>query len=126
VPPSGFPAAVASTGLPTAQTATAPGVQVEKRAPAVVNLSQPLGYEIIVRNPSSAPVCNVRVEDELPAGARYLGGDPPPEVGPDRLAWTLNTLEPGAERRLRVELQPGAEGELRSTATVHYTAMASM
>lgn len=102
------------------------GVSVEKRCPATSNLNQPFPYEIVVRNTGAAPVHQVRVEDELPAGARYVGGDPAPEAAPDKMAWNLSSLEPGAERRLKVQLLLAAEGEIRSTATVHYAANASM
>jgi uncharacterized repeat protein (TIGR01451 family) len=119
--PATPPAPAAMPAVPMGQ-----GVQVEKRGPAVVNLGKPYAYEIVVRNASAAVVHHVRVEDELPAGARYTGGDPPPDAAPDRLAWSLNTLEPGAERRLRVQLQLAAEGEIRSEATVHYAATASL
>lgn len=122
------PALVITQSSPMAAPAlaTAGGVLIEKKAPDVVTLNQPLVYEICVRNAGPMPVCQVRVEDELPPGAHYLGGEPFPEVGADRLTWTLNTLEPGGERRLRVELKLAAEGELRSTATVHYSAVAQM
>ncbi|HEY1376581.1 MAG TPA: hypothetical protein VGF55_07290 [Gemmataceae bacterium] len=125
-PPAGLPAAVTTAAPPPMTPPATAGVLVEKRGPETVNLSQPLAYEIIVRNAGPAAVYQVRVEDELPAGARLVGGDPTPEAGSDRLTWTLNTLEPGTERRLQVMLQLGAEGELRSTATVHYAATAAL
>ena len=35
----------------------------------------------------AASVAGIRVEDELPAGAKYLGSDPPAELNGERLAW---------------------------------------
>jgi uncharacterized repeat protein (TIGR01451 family) len=122
--PAGMPAAAP---MPmTLMTQTGTGVSVEKRGPEVCTLAQPLAYEIIVRNTGSAPVSQVRVEDELPAGARLITADPQPEVMADRLTWNLNMLEAGGERRLQVKLQLAADGEFRSTATVHFAATASM
>jgi uncharacterized repeat protein (TIGR01451 family) len=103
-----------------------PCVAVEIRGPEVTNLSQPLSYEIIVRNTGPVPVYHVRVEDELPGGVRYLGGEPMAEMGANRLTWNLATLEPGAERRLRADVQPTAEGELRTSAAVTFSTVASL
>src|SRR5207302_1152194 len=83
-------------------------------------------YEIVVRNPGPTAMHQVRVEDELPAGAKFLSGDPPPEVTADQMSWTLNTLEPGTERRIHVKIQPGPGTEINSTATVHYASTASL
>jgi uncharacterized repeat protein (TIGR01451 family) len=103
-----------------------PSIHIEKRGPEVINLSQKFSYEIIVRNTGPVTVQNVHVEDELPGGARYLGGEPMAELGAGRLAWTLGTLEPNAERRLSVDLQPAGEGELRACALVTFTASACL
>ncbi len=102
------------------------GVCVEKHGPDVCTMNQPLAYEIVVHNTCSAAISEVHVEDELPPGARLVSADPPPEVGADHLTWNLNALEAGGERRLQVKLQLGADGEFKSTATVHYAATASL
>jgi uncharacterized repeat protein (TIGR01451 family) len=91
-----------------------------------VNVGQPLACEIVVRNTGPVPVYHVRVEDEVPGGVRYLGGEPLAELAGNRLVWNLTTLEPGAERRLRVDLQPPSEGELRCCATVTFSTAAVM
>jgi uncharacterized repeat protein (TIGR01451 family) len=122
-PPPATPMPVPPTAMPPVAT---PGVSVEKRGPDTATLSQPLAYEIIVRNTTSTPVSQVRVEDELPSGARLIASDPLPEMSPEKLTWSLNTLEPGAERHLQVKLQLANDGEFRSTATVHYSATASL
>jgi uncharacterized repeat protein (TIGR01451 family) len=101
-----------------------PALQLEVFGPAALNLGKPLTYEIVVRNTGAAAAAAVRVEDEVPAGARCLGAEPRPEVHGDRLIWNLGSLEPGAERRLKVELQPAGEGELTSTASVTFAASA--
>jgi uncharacterized repeat protein (TIGR01451 family) len=68
----------------------------------------------------------IRVEDELPVGAKFLSGEPSPEIGIDRLTWALNALEPSAEKRIHVRIQPGPGAEIHSTATVHYSATAAL
>jgi uncharacterized repeat protein (TIGR01451 family) len=129
--PQPLPAATPSTATPLAPPMTPPtscfaGVCVEKHGPESAQLNQPLSYEIIVRNLSQGPVQQVTVEDELPAGAKFLGAEPSPVVGADRMTWTLNTLEPGAERHLQVHIQPTAAAELHTTATVRYAHTAVM
>ncbi len=122
--PAAPPTAAAPGPLPPASQS--PCLLVEKRGPEVINLGKPLSYEIVVRNAGQAPVHNVRAEDELPAHVRYAGGEPTAEVGPNRLVWNLGTLEPNAERRVRVDLQPAGEGEIRATATVTFTTAAAL
>src|SRR5262245_5788168 len=110
-PPAVMPRPVAPPApppaLPPMQT---PSVVVEKRGPEVVNFGQPLVYEILVRNTGQATVFDVRVIDEVPAGVRYLGGEPMAEAAGNKLFWPVGVLEAGGERRVRVELQPPGEG----------------
>src|SRR5262249_9485386 len=71
-------------------------------------------------------VTQVRVQDEMPAATRYVGGDPPADVAGDTLAWNLGALDAGAERKLRVEVLPGADGEFTSTAQVTFSAATTL
>jgi uncharacterized repeat protein (TIGR01451 family) len=123
--PAPVPQSPTSVG-PAPGASQSPSLLVEKRAPDTLLFGQPLTYEVVVRNLGPTPVYHVRVDDELPPGVRYLGGDPLAEMGQNRLAWQVGTLEPGAERKLRVDLQPQAEGEIRSVATVSFCAAAVM
>jgi uncharacterized repeat protein (TIGR01451 family) len=79
-------------------------------------------YELIVKNSGILPVTSVRVEDELPLGAKYVGSDPPAEINSDRLGWAIGSLDAGTEKRISVRLKPSDEGDLRSRATVSYSA----
>ena len=62
------------------------------------------------------------VEDEIPAGCRYVGSDPPGELNGDRLVWALGTMDSHAEKRISVRVRPTEEGELRSRALVSFAA----
>jgi uncharacterized repeat protein (TIGR01451 family) len=112
--------------MPAQGGSSSPSLVVEKRAPESVLFGQPLSYEIVVRNQGATPVYHVRVEDELPQGVRYLGGEPMAEMGQNRLGWLVGTIEPNGERRMRVDLQPHGEGEIRSVASVTFTTAAVM
>jgi uncharacterized repeat protein (TIGR01451 family) len=98
-----------------------PCVQIEKRGPEVAYVGQPLRYEIVVRNSGLTPVWQVRVEDEIPAGIRFVASEPPCESAGNRLTWIIGSLEPYAERHIRVEVQPPGEGELQTRATVTFS-----
>lgn len=125
--PASYPVApTAAMTRPSALPSQQPAVLVEKRGPETVMVGQPISYEIVVRNIGPVPVFHVRVEDELPAGVRYLGGDPQPEMGGDHMSWTLGVLEPNAERKLRVDVMPTGEGEQRSSATVSFAVAAGL
>src|SRR5206468_12410713 len=44
----------------------------------------------------------------------------------NRLGWQVGTIEPNGERRMRIDLQPQGEGEIRSVAAVTFTTAAVM
>jgi uncharacterized repeat protein (TIGR01451 family) len=96
-------------------------LSVEAVGPASVAPDQPLAYEIVVRNVGSAVLGRVRVEDVLPAGAKLRSAEPEAEVQGDHLAWGLGNLDPGVERRIKVEIQPGPAGEVTLTPTATFT-----
>ncbi len=110
-------AAPAATPLPTRQ---APSLTVDAVAPENVGVGRLLTYELVVRNVGTSAATNVRVEDELPAKCALVGSDPAAEATGDRQAWSLGTLEPGVERRIKVTVRPTEEGEIHSRATVSF------
>jgi uncharacterized repeat protein (TIGR01451 family) len=95
-------------------------VSVEVTGPEQMSLGQPLTHEIVVRNPSNRPVAEVHVEEPLPAGARVLRSEPPAQTRDNRLSWDLGALEAGAEKRLKVQLQPGGPGEIHLKPIVSF------
>jgi uncharacterized repeat protein (TIGR01451 family) len=113
------PAAPASASLPAKITQM---VTLEAVCPETVVYGGEFKYDLIVKNAGSVPVSGVRIEDELPAGAKYVGSDPPAELNADRISWAIGTLDAGAEKRITVRLRPSDEGEIRSRATVVYSA----
>lgn len=112
-PSAGSPSPAQAAG----QTAS---VLVEKIGPASVNVGQPLVYEIVVRNVGPVSVAKVRVEDQLPAAAKFVKADPAADVQHDLLSWSLGNLDPNTERRIKVEVKPENEGELEVCATVTF------
>lgn len=103
------PPAPEKTAAPSTPAGRGARLSLEKIGPGPLVPGKPLRYEIVVRNSGPAPALQVRVEDRLAAGARYLGGEPRAEVEGQRLSWAVGELAPGTERRLAVELQPAGE-----------------
>jgi uncharacterized repeat protein (TIGR01451 family) len=98
-----------------------PSVTVETICPETVVYGQEFQYKLIVRNTGTVAVSNVKIDNELPAGSRYIGSDPTGEMSSTRLTWTLTALEAGAEKQITVRVKPGNEGEARSRATVSFS-----
>src|SRR5262249_16801222 len=48
------------------------------------------------------------------------------EASGEKMAWNVGVLEPGSERKIRVELQPQSECELRGQATVTFSTSAAI
>jgi len=116
--PSGF-GTPTPAALPSRVSQT---VSVEAVCPESVVFNTDCRYEIVVRNASNVAVQNVRVEDEIPAGAKYVGSVPPGEVNGDKLVWALGTMDSNTEKRIVITVRPTEEGELRSRASVTYSA----
>ena len=100
----------------------APSVVVEAVCPESVVFGQEFAYKLIVRNTGTTPVSYVRVDDELPAGSRYVSSDQQVELNGDRLSWMVGTMEAGTEKQVTIRVKPGEEGEIRSRATVSFAA----
>jgi uncharacterized repeat protein (TIGR01451 family) len=107
---------VAGGPAPVTQVQSA-GVSVEVSGPATAQKGKPLHYEIVVRNTGTTPVHQVNVQDELPAGARLISTEPQADPGPGPLFWHIGHLDGGQERRFKVEIEAGGDGELVSRAT---------
>ena len=101
-----------------------PNIVLETVVPDSVQLGKDISYEIVVKNAGSLQVSGVKVEEELPAGARYLGGEPLAEVTPGALGWNLGDMAAGTERRLKVNAKPAGEGDFRTSPKVTFTAAA--
>jgi uncharacterized repeat protein (TIGR01451 family) len=113
------PAPLPATSSPLPSRA-APSLTVDLVAPEAVGVGQPLTYELVVRNVGTSPAVNVRVEDEVPARCTLVGCEPSAETSGDRLAWSLGAMDPGVEKRIKVTVKPGDEGELRTRAAVTF------
>lgn len=104
-----------------------PSMEIQKRAPAEVQVGLPATFTILVRNVGSATAFDVAVHDAVPRGAKLVRTNPTAQVdGSGKLLWKLGEIAAGAEQVLTVELVPEAEGELGSVASVTFAAQASV
>jgi uncharacterized repeat protein (TIGR01451 family) len=115
-PPAAVPAAVAGSNRIT------PGVSLETVVPDAVLLGKDINYEIVIRNNGTVPVSGVKIEDEMPAGSRYLTSEPMAEVSLNALRWSLGDLPAGAEKKIRVTVKPGGDGDFRTAPRATFTA----
>ncbi|QJW98962.1 DUF11 domain-containing protein [Frigoriglobus tundricola] len=120
--PGGYVAPV-NHGLPTKVNQA---VSVEALCPDTVVFGAECRYELLVRNTGNVAVQNVRLEDEIPAGCKYVGSDPPGEMNGDKLVWSLGAVDGNTEKRVAVRVRPNEEGELRSRATVTFASAVEM
>jgi uncharacterized repeat protein (TIGR01451 family) len=125
------PAPIAAPAVAPAPPAPAPAppratpnVVLEAVVPDAVPLGKDVSYEIVVKNTGPTAVTGVKVEEELPRGARYLGGEPLAEVTPSALGWSLGELAAGAEKHLKVNVKPAGEGDYHTSPRVTFTAAA--
>jgi uncharacterized repeat protein (TIGR01451 family) len=109
---------------PPAPPRANPNVVLETVVPDAVPLGQDVSYEIVVKNAGPHPVTGVKVEEELPSGARYLGGEPLAEVTPSALNWSIGELAAGAEKRIKLNVKPAGEGDFHTSPKLTFTAAA--
>jgi uncharacterized repeat protein (TIGR01451 family) len=99
-------------------SSTTPCLVLQRLAPGAAKAGQPFTYELIVRNVGSMPAAAARLEEVLPRGSRYAGGQPLAVYQGERLVWDLQPIAPGAERRVRVDVEPAQGGAWKSEATL--------
>ncbi len=97
-------------------------VTVDAVCPESVVFNTNCEYVIHVRNAGNVAVQNVRVEDEIPVGAKYVSSEPPGEMNGNKLIWAIGSMDGNSEKRIVIRVRPTEEGELRSRATVNFSA----
>ena len=114
------PPATALTAVPGNRVT--PAVSIETITPDAIGLGKDASYEILVRNTGTVPVTGVKVEEELPPGTRYLGGEPVADVSLNTLRWTIGDLPVNGEKRLRVSVRPSGNDDFKTSPKVTHTA----
>lgn len=109
--------------LPTGRTSTS-AILVERGTPEKVALGKPYEYEIRVTNLTDHELFEVVVDERLGEGVALNHADPAAAAARGREArWDLGTLAKGQALSIRVNVTPGATGEVSSRCEVHYRAL---
>lgn len=104
-----------------------PALSIVKLAPQEIQVGKPATFEIEVQNTGRVPAHGVIVRDQVPRGTSFRGAEPQAAVSPaGELEWSLESLQPGDKRQIKIELLPLREGVVGSVATVHLAAQASV
>jgi uncharacterized repeat protein (TIGR01451 family) len=114
------PPSLALSGVPSNRVS--PNVTLETVVPDAIGLGKDATYEIVVRNAGAVPVAGVRVEEEMPAGTRYLGGEPQAEVSLNTLRWAVGDLPAGAEKTIKLTVRPTGDADYKTSPRVTHTA----
>jgi uncharacterized repeat protein (TIGR01451 family) len=111
--------------LPPGTVATACLV-LERSGPAEVKAGQAFTYDIVVHNAGRVTASQARLEEELPAGTKFVGSQPAPITQGERLTWNLENIAPGSEQRIKVEVETSQAGEWKSHATLTVTVASAL
>ncbi len=106
--------------IPTGRTSTS-AVLVERGTPEKVSLGKPYDYEIRVKNLTDHDLSDVFVDEWLGDGVVFNHAEPAPErAEKGRARWSLGTLTREQVLSIRVNVTPGATGDIRSRCEVLY------
>ena len=103
----------------------APALTVEKVSPREIQVNREAEFAIVVRNVGRVMAQDVRVFDEVPAGAEFINSVPEAGRAGQRLDWKIGELRPGQEKRITMQLKPTRPGEIGSVAQVTFATQAT-
>jgi uncharacterized repeat protein (TIGR01451 family) len=104
-----------------------PSISIEKIAPTGTQVGKPAIFKTLIRNTGDVAARNVVVTDQPPRGTRLIDATPQPVQTPDgSLVWQFDSLAPGEEVLISMEVMPQVEGELGSVARITFEAQASV
>ena len=98
-----------------------PCVALEWIGPPTAKLGQTVTIQIMVKNISATAVQGVTVRNRIPTGVTVINTQPKARNEGDVLSWEIGALEPREEKRLNLQVQPMATGDLASQASVTFT-----
>ena len=104
-----------------------PALIIERRSPDEIQVGKKATFILTVRNAGNATAHNVTVLDYVPKGAQFVSSVPNIRPGDNgMLSWQLGEIVAGDERSITLQLIPKVQGELGSTASVHFATQASV
>lgn len=103
-----------------------PVLAIQKSGPQKRYLGRNVTFDIIVTNKGDARAVDTVLEDELPAGTKFLAATGGGELKGSKVVWQLGTLAPGASRNVSLTVMPSAAGTVRNVAKATATCAESV
>jgi len=102
----------------TQKTWIAPGIAIEKSAPATAIVGEEFSYQIRVSSTAEVPAEDVVVTDVLPDGIEYVSSQPGAEVSGQSLTWRLGTMGANTSSDISVRVRGLRTGRFTNCAEV--------
>jgi uncharacterized repeat protein (TIGR01451 family) len=93
-------------------------VALSQTAPPTAAVGQDLTYTITLTNTGQVETHYLTVRDIIPDGLTYVSSQPPANVDPKQLIWTLGALGAGQSRSLQVIFRPTRSAPINHCVTV--------
>ena len=129
-PPNPVPAGPESSAEPETSNATVDrlpvgkqsvAVTVDVQAPESMNRNQEATLKLIVRNTGASNALNVKIDDELPDGLKYVSSLPEMlNTAESHLSYKIPTLAAGSVKVFTVKVKPTKIGPFDHAATVRF------
>jgi uncharacterized repeat protein (TIGR01451 family) len=103
-----------------------PCLSIETTGPEAIGHGQHVTYEILVKNVGQVAVTHVRVEEELPPGAKFISAEPAGELGGDKVMWMIGSMGANDEKRIKVTVRPAPDGDLSTKPSLSYSTRTQM
>jgi len=114
-------AATADGGLQAEVVATTvvhqPVLAIEKTGPKSRYLGRTVKYKVKVSNKGDGIANNLIIEDDVPAGMKFVGANHNGKLVGNKVVWNLSALAPDASHEVEVTYSADKEGTYVNTAT---------
>ncbi|MFA5785246.1 MAG: hypothetical protein WC962_10245 [Phycisphaerae bacterium] len=98
-----------------------PILAITKTGPEQRYLGRDVTYDITLSNKGNAPAQSTVLEDQLPAGAKFVSATGGGTQTGSKVTWNIGTLAAGASRSVSVTVSPQGQGTIRNVASATAT-----
>jgi len=117
--------ASSSAGLRSESSTTTevrqPILAITKSGPEKRYLGRPVEYEITVTNKGDAPAKELVIEDQLPAGVKFVSASNGGKASAGKIVWNLGAVAPNGSVRVSVKVMPDKAGTITNTVSATAT-----
>ena len=99
----------------TSTVVSQPVLTISKTGPENLYLGRSVAYEITITNKGDAPAKDLLIEDQLPAGVKFVSASNGGKALAGIVSWNLGTLAPGSSRKVSVAVMPDQAATLTNT-----------